>query len=90
MFDSNLYIEYVGFIAAGFTAIALIPQAIQIGRSGNFSCISIVVYSLFTGSSAMWLLYGMLIQKWPLILSNMISMVLAGGILILKIRSKKT
>lgn len=88
--DSNLLIEYVGFLAAIITGIALIPQAIQIWRSGNFSCISIIVYSLFTSGAATWLLYGLLIHKWPLILSNTMSLILAGSILILKIRSRKS
>lgn len=88
--DSSLLIEYVGFIAAILTAITLIPQALQIWKSNNFACISVPVYTLLMSSAAMWLLYGLLIQKWPLIVSNLISMVLAGAILILKYRWKKT
>ena len=87
MLESSQLIEYVGYIAASFTAIALIPQAIQIWKSGNFSCISTYVYSLFTASASMWLLYGLLIHKLPLILSNTVSLILAGSILMLKIRS---
>ena len=88
--DSSLLIEYVGFLAAIITGIALIPQAIQIWKCGNFACISIAVYSLFTSGAATWLLYGILIHKWPLIVSNAMSLILAGSILILKIRSRKS
>lgn len=87
MLDYSQLTEYVGYIAATITAIALIPQAIQIWKSSNFSCISIYVYSLFTASATMWLLYGVLINKLPLILSNAISLILAGSILMLKFRS---
>ncbi|MBU3639819.1 SemiSWEET transporter [Polynucleobacter sp. AP-RePozz3-80-G7] len=85
--DSPQIIEYIGFLAAAITGIALIPQALQIWKSGNFLCISVFVYSLFAAGAATWLLYGILIYKWPLILSNSMSLILAGSILILKIRS---
>lgn len=87
MADSAQLIEYIGFLAAAITGIALIPQAFQIWKSGSFLCISSFVYSLFTAGAAAWLSYGILIHKWPLILSNALSLILAGGILILKIRS---
>jgi MtN3 and saliva related transmembrane protein len=87
MLDFSELTEYVGYIATAIAAIALIPQAIQILKNGNFSCISIYVYSPFTASATMWLLYGVLINKLPLILSNTISLILAGSILMLKFRS---
>ena len=85
--NSSQLTEYIGFLAAVITGIALIPQALQIWKSGNFLCISVFVYSLFTAGAATWLLYGILIYKWPLILSNSMSLILAGSILILKLRS---
>ncbi|WP_353433016.1 SemiSWEET transporter [Polynucleobacter sp. MWH-UH23A] len=88
MLDSAQIIEYIGFLAAAITGVALIPQAHQIWKSQNFHCISIFVYSLFTAGAATWLLYGILIHKWPLILSNSLSLLLAGSILTLKIRSE--
>ena len=83
-------IEWIGFLAAALTGVALIPQAIQIWKSGNFLCISIFVYILFTAGAATWLIYGILIGKWPLILSNSLSLLLAGSILFLKLRASYT
>ncbi|MBU3613255.1 SemiSWEET transporter [Polynucleobacter sp. MG-27-Goln-C1] len=85
--NSSQLAEYIGFLAAVITGIALIPQALQIWKIGNFLCISVFVYSLFTAGAATWLLYGILIYKWPLILSNSMSLMLAGSILVLKLRS---
>jgi len=34
----------------------------------------------------MWLIYGLIIEKWPLILANAITFALALSILILKLR----
>ncbi|MGV0963802.1 MAG: PQ-loop domain-containing transporter [Polynucleobacter sp.] len=85
--NSTQLAEYIGFLAAAITGVTLIPQALQIWKTGNFLCISIFVYFLFTAGAATWLLYGILIYKWPLILSNSMSLILAGSILILKIKS---
>lgn len=87
MFNTFSTTEYIGFLAATITAIALIPQAFEIWRSGSYSCISVFVYSLFTAGAAVWLLYAALIGAWPLIISNTMTLVLAGGILALKLRA---
>jgi MtN3 and saliva related transmembrane protein len=44
------------------------------------------MYSLFTAGVGLWLIYGLIIEKWPLILANAITFALALGILLLKLR----
>jgi MtN3 and saliva related transmembrane protein len=34
----------------------------------------------------LWLVYGLIIEKWPLILANTLTFILALGILLLKLR----
>jgi len=43
------------------------------------------MYSLFTSGVGLWLVYGLIIEKWPLILANALTFILALSILILKI-----
>ena len=43
------------------------------------------MYSLFTLGVALWLLYGILLQSWPIILANLITLALASLVLSLKI-----
>ncbi len=82
------HIELIGYSAAFLTTIAFLPQAIQSWRTRDLSGISLGMYSLFTVGVGLWLIYGWIIEKWPLILANALTFALALSILILKIRSK--
>ncbi len=44
------------------------------------------MYAIFTSGVAMWLVYGVLISSWPLIVANTITLSLALFILVLKLR----
>jgi len=43
------------------------------------------MYSLFTLGVALWLVYGILLHSWPMILANLITLILASVVLTLKI-----
>ena len=79
--------ELIGYCAAFLTTIAFLPQAIQSWRTRDLSGISVGMYSLFTTGVGLWLIYGLMIEKWPLILANALTFLLALSILVLKIRS---
>jgi len=80
-------IEIIGYCAAFLTTIAFLPQAIQSWRTRDLSGISLGMYSLFTVGVGLWLIYGLIIEKWPLILANALTFALALSILLLKLRS---
>ena len=44
------------------------------------------MYTLFTTGVALWLVYGILLGAWPIIVANGITLLLAGSVLILKLR----
>ena len=80
-------IEVIGYCTAFLTTIAFLPQAIQSWRTRDLSGISLGMYSLFTVGVGLWLIYGLIIEKWRLILANALTFTLALSILILKLRS---
>jgi MtN3 and saliva related transmembrane protein len=82
-------IEIIGYCAAFLTTIAFLPQAIQSWRTRDLSGISAGMYSLFTLGVGLWLVYGLIIEKWPLILANAMTFALALSILVLKLRTTK-
>jgi MtN3 and saliva related transmembrane protein len=77
--------DYVGSFAATCTTIAFIPQAIQSYRTRDLSGISLPMYSIFTVGVALWLVYGLFKQDWPIIIANTITVALSAMILVLKI-----
>jgi MtN3 and saliva related transmembrane protein len=79
-------IDWVGSLAAFLTTASFIPQAWQTFRTRDVSGISLGMYSLFTVGVALWLVYGILLLAWPIIIANVITTSLALMILLMKLR----
>ena len=77
--------ELIGYAAAILTTVSFVPQAILTLRTRNVSGISLGMYSCFTAGVALWLVYGISLGQWPLILANAITLALASVILWTKI-----
>ncbi|WP_396433848.1 SemiSWEET transporter [Limnohabitans sp.] len=80
------WIDWVGTVAACLTTTSFIPQAWQTFRTRDVSGISLGMYSLFTVGVALWLVYGILLMAWPIIIANAITTSLALMILVMKLR----
>lgn len=78
--------DWIGYFAAFCTTFAFVPQALHTWRSKDTSGISLGMYSIFVLGIALWLCYGLLIGNWPVTIANTITLVLAGSVLLLKIR----
>jgi MtN3 and saliva related transmembrane protein len=52
------------------------------------SGVSLGMYSLFTLGVALWLMYGVLLDAWPIIIANTVTLVLAGVVLYFKLRHR--
>ncbi len=77
--------DWVGSLAAVLTTASFIPQALQTFRTRDVSGISLGMYSLFTVGVALWLVYGVLMMAWPIIIANVITTSLALLILVMKL-----
>ena len=82
----NDFTNIVGFIAATFTTFAFVPQVIKVWRTRSTADISLGMYSLFTLGVALWLAYGILLDAWPIILANIVTLLLAGAVLVMKVK----
>jgi MtN3 and saliva related transmembrane protein len=78
--------DLVGYAAATLTTLAFIPQTLHSWRSRDLSGVSLGMYSLFTMGVTLWLLYGVILESWPIIIANAITLALAGSVLFLKLR----
>ena len=79
-------LEWLGYLAATLTTVAFVPQAVKTLRARDTSGISRGMYTVFTIGIACWFGYGVYLGSWPMILSNVVTFVLAAIILGLKIR----
>ncbi|MEO5669303.1 MAG: SemiSWEET transporter [Ramlibacter sp.] len=78
--------EWIGYLAAALTTISFVPQAWLTFRTRDVRGISLGMYSVFACGVALWLAYGLLLDAWPIVVANTITLALALGILAMKVR----
>lgn len=78
--------DIVGYCAAALTTASFIPQALHTFQTKDVSGISLGMYSSFTMGVSLWLAYGVLLQAWPIVIANTITLSMAGAILAMKLR----
>lgn len=82
----NTTASAVGYAAAILTTISFVPQVLKVWRTRSAKDVSLGMYSLFTLGIFTWLVYGVLIESWPVILANFVTLVLAGMVLAMKLK----
>ena len=79
-------VQIVGYAAALLTTSSFVPQALLTLRTRDVSGISAAMYSAFTLGVALWLIYGVLLGDWPIILANAVALALSSTILAIRLR----
>jgi len=78
--------DVIGFAAATLTTASFVPQAWLTFRTRDVSGISLGMYGAFTVGVALWLVYGLSLRAWPIVVANAITLALALAILVMKLR----
>jgi MtN3 and saliva related transmembrane protein len=79
-------IKLLGFAAATCTTVAYAPQVVKAWRTRSTEDISLGMFLVMVLGLLLWLVYGVLSGDEPLIVANAITIVLAGGILFMKLK----
>ena len=80
--------DFIGYFAAFLTTVAFVPQAYHSYKTRDLSGVSLPMYSLFTAGVLGWLIYGLKIGSWPVILANIVTLILACVVLALKLKHR--
>lgn len=79
-------LDALGFAAGLLTTLAFLPQAILTWRTRKAIGVSLGMYLIFVAGIVLWLIYGIALGAWPVIIANAVTLVLAAFILVMKIR----
>jgi len=82
-FKSNL-----GYFAGLLTTIAFIPQVVKVWTSKSTSDISLIMFVIFTLGVLLWLIYGVIVNDYSLVVTNLVTFSLSLSILVAKILYK--
>jgi len=80
--------DTIGFVAGAMTTFSFLPQVIKAWRSRSTADISLAMFVLFCAGLVLWTAYGLAIGSAPIVAWNGITLLLAGTILLLKLRYK--
>ncbi|MBY0281859.1 MAG: SemiSWEET transporter [Alphaproteobacteria bacterium] len=81
--------EIIGLLAGSLTTLSFVPQVIRVFKTHSTKDISLGMYFLFCGGVILWIAYSYLIDSISVFLANIVTLLLAGSILVMKLIFKR-
>ena len=78
--------DVLGIVAGTLTTLSFVPQLLRIVRTHSAADISWGMFSVFAVGTVLWVIWGFTQNAVPVILANVVTLVLAAIIMILKWR----
>jgi MtN3 and saliva related transmembrane protein len=76
----------IGTVAGTLTTAAYLPQVVKVWRSRSVGDISLQMYILMVTGASLWVVYGLMLMAWPVIVANAVSLLFTAIILGFKLR----
>jgi MtN3 and saliva related transmembrane protein len=76
----------IGYFAGFLTTAAFVPQVLKTWKSKSASDLSLGMFSVFSLGVLCWLIYGILLAEFPMILWNAVTLILALSLLVMKLK----
>ena len=76
----------IGYLAASLTTLSFLPQAFKVITTRNTQGISGLMYVMFVCGLVLWLVYGVMIEDTAVSMANLLTLLFALPILIIKLR----
>jgi MtN3 and saliva related transmembrane protein len=86
--DNNL-IQIIGSMSGFLTTAAFLPQAYKVYKTKDTNSISLYMFIILNIGLMGWVIYGLVTNQLPIILTNIITFILAFYILLIKIKGQK-
>lgn len=84
--NNDIWINIVGSAAGICSMASFVPQVLKIVRERDASGVSLRMFAVTITAFALWTLFGVLQNAWPIIVSNAVCMALAIAIFVLRLR----
>jgi len=85
----EFHIKTIGIVAGIMTTVSFIPQITKILKTGHTRDISLYMYAILETGLFLWLVYGIFIERLPIILANSVAFIFCGFILVVKIKNRR-
>ena len=79
--------QYIGYAAGFLTIVSFLPQVLKAWRTRQVKDLSLGMFLLLGAGGVLWLVYGVMIGDWPVIITNAAMLAQISAILVAKVRS---
>ena len=81
------WVDWLGYASAFLTTAAFVPQVLRVVRTRSTEDISFTTFATLVAGMMGWIVYGLIEGQLPIILANGVTLLLAGTILVFKVRN---
>ena len=82
----NRIATIVGYVAGTLTTVAYLAQVVRTLKHKSTKDISLSMYLMLCTGIGLWLVYGIFIHSWPVIIAKAVTLGLSGSVLVMKIK----
>lgn len=80
------WINAVGVAAALCSMTSFAPQILKIWKERDASSVSLRMYAVTVTGFALWIAYGVLLESWPVAVSNTVCLAMSAAVLAMKLK----
>lgn len=83
------WVDIVGHFGSFLSSVTFLPQVYKTWKSRSAGDLSLVMMLIVTTSTVVWLIYGIALMLWPVIIANSIICALSILLIIFKLSFKR-
>jgi MtN3 and saliva related transmembrane protein len=83
------FTDILGYTAGAVTTFTFLPQVIKTWKEKSAKNISLLMFVIAVTNEIMWIVYGVLLNNWVIILTNSVLMVMALTMIYFKLTYKQ-
>lgn len=82
------FVDVLGYTAGAITSLTFLPQVIKTWRIRSAKDISLMMFVIAAINESMWIVYGVLLHNWVIILTNSVVLAMSLIMIYFKLRYK--
>lgn len=83
------YIQIAGHVGAFLSSVTFIPQVYRVWKTKSANDLSMTMMVIVFTSTLIWLVYGVALMLWPVILANSVIAILSLMLIYFKLTFKR-
>lgn len=72
----------MGIVAGILTSVSMVPQLVKVIREQDVTNLSPLMIGVLLAGVGLWVVYGLMLKEWPIIISNAFSVLVNTTLLV--------